>query len=60
MKCEEFGSSRGILLHGVSHLLIYHRDFYKPSYISDHFLLIRSKWRISKLMYTLFNKNQAA
>jgi hypothetical protein len=53
MKCEEFGSSRGILLHGVGHLLIYHCDFYKPSYISVHFLLIQTKRRISQLMYSV-------
>jgi hypothetical protein len=51
MKYKEFDSSRWILLHGISHLLIYHCDFYKPSYISVHFLLIRSKFRISQLMY---------
>jgi hypothetical protein len=51
MKWETFRSSRGILLHAVSRLLIYQCKFYKLSYISVHFLLIRSKWRISQLMY---------
>jgi hypothetical protein len=51
MKWETLRSSRGILLHGVRHLLIYQCEFYKLSYTQVNFLLILSKWRISQLMY---------